>query len=587
MKKNLLLLCAFMMLVTFNVKSESFPTLSEEGQEPVWYSIYSHRSAMVFKDNGLNNYVNCIKFAANTDELQWKFLKVNEDTFKIVSRADRELAHYVIDYKENANGKGRYNYNTDTEEYTIAPKNELGEYTGTHDADNRRFIAAEAGAGDLFVFKNFKQDDNFTFQIFYTATDEYVNMMSTTEAFITSYAPSDDGGNPFSAITSMDDIYNRIFVNPPKFTVENDTTWYFIENMRRGAVMTNKGYNEKIRNEKRITEDGAEKDAQLLAFIGNYGKFYLKSRAGGVISYDAASERFVMKEDIEENRGYFELIVNKNTDFGENLWALIYTAANTGVHGYNSNEGELGLYSATDPGSVFGIHDATQRYNPYEGAPEVYSPHSTEPIKWYYMKNVRSGKYITCDGLEAGASQAELIEGNQSQLFSFEGEYEPGGFVIICKNNNVELATVSTTDKTLNFTDRYFGDYFKFEKAGAYWEVKHIRTEECLNDDGANGEKIELYSQGDGGNPIEFILYNGSNKVPNTEKIRTDISISNNLLTVKGEDIQTVAIYNIAGVNIATSISNPFVYTLPNSGYYIVSVTYNDSKTENIKVISK
>ncbi|NDV45726.1 hypothetical protein D0T49_01505 [Paludibacter sp. 221] len=584
MKKLLLPLLVLWAFMPFVLNSQTFPTISD-GTTEEWYSIYSHRSGNVWKDNGDDAKITVVQFE-NVDELKWKFQQVENESFKIVSKKGEALKLFA-NYKANAKGTGKY-VSDGAGGYKLAEKDAEGNYKGTHDMEidaavRSHFKPAPIAEGAVFVFKQFGTDETgFKFQLYCPEFDTYINMTGDSSKEICVYHVDNDGGNPFSAIKSMKEIYEVLYVNPPKISVGEDYTWYFLDNLRKKLVVTSQGDEQKLKLLSRELIEGEEQDAQLFAFEGadgEYGSVKIKCKAGGYLKLSTEKDSngadrgiFILASAGDD----FSIISNTNTNYGENKWGFVHLEAGNGFNGAPGND--LTTYSVTDDGSVFDIYEPGS--NPFDKAPALSS---YDIPKWYYVKVVRNKKYMTAAGLGSTLLQADLEEGNEAQLFRLNGTYNSFGF--IAKTGDLEVKKAADSND-LVLAEMENGDFFKLALVDGnpnQWQVIHNTTSLAFND--YAGSTVGLYTANQGGNELEFIPYSEGSALAESQIDRTQCCVNGKQVTIEGENIAGVIIYDITGTRLITSSAVSTTYTLPATGCYIVSVTYADSVSENIKII--
>lgn len=623
MKKNLLLLLSAIVLLPWCVSAQTFPTLSQAGND-TWYSIYSHRAGLVLKDNGAGNEVTTADLEeateAEIDALKWKFLATGETidgaaVFKIVSKLGNEL--YYEQFQDALDNDGEYWYDEDDEVYKTSE-------SSTGDLKNYdRFLTKAGSSENTFIFKQYNADAGFTFQIWAIdvkhvidpepGEDEiagsYINKTNNDED-ICIYHVDNDGGNPFSAITSMDDIYAEKYTNAPLLSTSSSPVWYQILSMRSGKVFANAGYDTPVAQQDAAIGASLEKDAQLYRFEGTYSKFKVISKTDGELAHVSSPDNRII---IAETGDFFRFEPTPQVDYS-GKWALVHVEKGTGI---NETSNTACLYGINDNGSV--VDFIADDFNWFEGAPELST--ASAP-KWYALKNCRAERVLTNElGFDQLLFTKTLIEEageeQDKQLFRFEGEYE--SFKIISKSENYLKATTSSWTipaadpeaEPIQITDALRiivseeGDDFTFSRStnaqyggSNAWIIKNLITTgsngNAINANNGKEYEVTLYGSGDGGSVWEFIraedIGGGDSFVPQIDaNLRAQLFVSANTLTVKAENMSSIAIYNITGAKIMSSTTNnsSFEYTMPTAGYYVVSVTYSDAKTENIKFIVK
>ena len=565
MKKNVLLLAVTMLLMSWYLGAQTFPKISEPGNE-TWYSIYSYRSSKVIQNAGNDLKAESANLVAENDNLKWKFQLVSRavnvgepDTFKIVSKADMgEFVH--VAYKEVTPGTGGYIWYEG--DYLEAP-----EKNGTHNLVDRFFTSATGGT--RFVFRQFGDDTSgFKFQIYSVDHESYVNMTNTSMGSdYTLYGYNNDGGNPFSAINDLMELYKDL----PTFSTAANPVWYQIKNLRRGTMFATEGMDQTVVLKAAVVGNGAGRDEQLFRLEGTVLSHKIVCKAGGELKYDGTLNIACATEG-----DLFGIIVSANTTYGADKFEIKHLVRGTCINGAPSNK--LELYSGGDNGAV--VSFIPDDYDPFEKAPKM----STEsaPV-WYQIKNTRAGGFLY-DNAEASLIFQGTAEEVNLQLFRFQGTYN--GFSIVAYNGR-EMKSLEHEGQTrFELGAAGTGNTFNFiEKEEGKWGIQYNGTQDGLN---ANGNIVTTYSLGDAGSVWEFIEGSGTGIVPVNMTDKVQLFLSDNNLVVKAENMTRVRIFDVRGSRLADfAASNSFEYPVTSSGLYIVSVQFTDGTVENIKFVVK
>ena len=120
------------------------------------------------------------------------------------------------------------------------------------------------------------------------------------------------------------------------------------------------------------------------------------------------------------------------------------------------------------------------------------------------------------------------------------------------------------------------------------WEIQRTSSSSCMNQWGGAAFGVELgeWTKGDQNNPLLFIP--APKKDTSIDFIEnsnnTQFNIENKTLEITGENIKKVNIYSLTGQLLDTKTGS-FTFAFRNSGFYLVSVIYNDNSVYNKKVM--
>ncbi|MDR3366448.1 MAG: cadherin-like beta sandwich domain-containing protein [Prevotellaceae bacterium] len=478
-----------------------FPQLSESGTEH-YYTIFSHRATRVLKNNGVDSLITSVKLAEN-DSLKWKFVRVQAhpdsshlDTFKIVSKLNGEELYYQ-EYTYVGEGKGTYLKNPNTGKYELVNAG-AGDYSKLD-----RFVTASAGNGSTFVFKHYKDEAGFIFQIWCVDAAEngsFVNMTNNTapKYNICVYSVNNDGGNPFSAVNSKDD-FGVMYQDAPQLSTSGSPMWYQLQFVRGGKVVTSKGENSEVLQEARI--EAGDSSAQMFRMEGDYlDGFKVICMVNNMeMKYNEVTNSIIL---VASGTGDFFLFTK--TPYPE-YWQLKHVDK---VKFINETQGKTCLYGVDDDaGNRFRFIE--ENYDPYAGAPSLST---ADAPKWHYLKNSRANRVLKFRGLEEQIYTEALAEGGvkqDSQLFRFEGSYKTGFKIIGKLGGELKLTKIANNDRFIAAASA--GDLFKVEKSANLdygtdkWGIWHSDTENGLNAHNAKVDEVTTYNISDAGSVWEFI----------------------------------------------------------------------------------
>lgn len=598
MKKNVLLLFAVMLLMPWMVKAQdadAFPTLSEGGND-TWYSLYSTRAVAVMKDNGADEIVSTAIHIANDATMQWKFestgLMHNDTaTFKLVSKLGNVMS-YVEFIEEEGGGYVWDEYGGEDGLGDYVPVEDDSE-PSTHRRVDSFYARSDAEEGNTFIFRKFNSAFS-PFQIWCVEEESYLNKFNPKDGVgFCVYSKDNDPGNPISIFTSLDDI----FEGAPKLSDESESNWYFIKSLRQDKVFASAGITTgdtpetvtPIVQQAMLAGAGENQDKQLHKFVGDYLAFRIVCKTGGEYKYNEAADRFYLAE---EGKGdFFMFVKSSNTKYGTEKWELKH---NSTSRGFNETAQSACLWSIGDDGGVLEFVDTS--YNPFEGAPQLST--AASPL-WYTIRNCPSGQaYFTFVDDGQIITLTDISDDPDEQLFRFDGSYDEG-FRIVNKSWNAELYYDTSAERL--YGDFVNGSTFKFVKynntdpqyyyGDNIWQLQLIDpapadTKNTLNHYDNNSGQLSLYYSNNKGNAMQFTLGAYVSVKPESKDLRANLSVNNNILTVTAEEMESISIYNIAGTRVVSSSANgTFEYTMPATGYYVISIAYKDAKRENVKFV--
>jgi hypothetical protein len=494
--KRLLMLAIAAALMPWTLRAATpspFPQLSEGGTEH-YYSIFSHRASRVLKNNGVDSIITSVRFDETNDTLKWKFVRVKAnsddsglDTFKIVSKVNGNELFYQ-GYIYVGDGNGNYTKNPNTGAYA-----EVADGAGNYKKLDR-FITRPAGEGSTFIFKKYKDDGGFIFQIWCVEESSHINMTNNTAPRyeICIYSVNDDAGNPFSAASSLSD-FNVMYPNAPECSTSANPKWYQLQFARGSKAITSKGLGKRVKQETRI--ESGDSTTQMFRMEGDLVNGFK------VVCMDNNMEmKFVNFGDTGRIAlvafGEGDLFRLVKTGVSTELWQLRHVDKSSFI---NETQSEACLYSYDDDAGNR-IRFITEGYDPYVGAPLLSD--ASNP-KWYYLKNSRTGRALHFRGMGQQVYTESLAEGGvkqDSQLFRFEGVYRTG-FKIISKLNG-ELKY--HTDTKRFFVEEAGDTTFMFEKSSNYtygagkWGIWYEGAN-GLNAHNTKKDEVTIYQLSDDG----------------------------------------------------------------------------------------
>ncbi len=238
--------------------------------------------------------------------------------------------------------------------------------------------------------------------------------------------------------------------------------------------------------------------------------------------------------------------------------------------------------------------------NPVVFGPVVPAVSTSTYEYWYYMQFSPGidfdNKVVTYKDENTNLKQETYADGNNNQLWKVVSAGTEGNFVIENKNGAKmtfvgDRYQASKTDAPceVNFNVTLSGiDWWAMKRKDASGEFKWMNA---IWIDEAPAEVGE-WDQHGAGSAMKFVFVSenatGSSSIINPEasKDKADISVAGNAVKVIGKDLRNISIYTVTSQKVASGVDKS-EFVLPNKGYYIVFVEYNDGSSEAKKVMVK
>ena len=286
-------------------------------------------------------------------------------------------------------------------------------------------------------------------------------------------------------------VYDAISALPPTYASEASPVWHNIKFSASGDVLSDQGADNNA-----ATATAEETDACMWNIVGTKEGFYLVSKLGNYLAYDAASNRYKTTATKSEK---VILTLKENI---KGSWEIMRKGASKSMC-------QVGTRSVTGVVADGNILGEANQIAFLDLTPEVYDPaiFSTEAEPVWYQVIFQNGKWaLTDQGSEQNALTAASDSDADTQKWQFIGT--PESFYMKSKSgywlghtssfyystteaNKVELSLFKTSNS--NYTGSY--------------EIQRVGASNCMNmyQGAGAGKKISDWNAGDGGNPVQFV----------------------------------------------------------------------------------
>ena len=283
--------------------------------------------------------------------------------------------------------------------------------------------------------------------------------------------------------------YTAYTIPQPTYASEATPVWHNIKFGATGNVLFDQGAGE---NAATATADAAEADAAMWNIVGTQEQFYLVSKLGNYLAYDAKTKRYTTTNNKKER---VALTLKENV---KGSWEMMRKGATKSlceVAAKRSITGEVTEGTICGDANQIAFNDLT---------PVVYEPNifSTEknPV-WFQVQFKNQGAYITDKG-DGNKLLTAASTGDDTQYWQFIGT--PESFYMKSKKGNYVYYTSSRF--TASSTNKTELDIVK-SNADGYYEIGQTNTTDCINQFGGAGTGKELGQWGvnDPNNPVTFM----------------------------------------------------------------------------------
>lgn len=280
----------------------------------------------------------------------------------------------------------------------------------------------------------------------------------------------------------------------PKFSVANDTTWYYVQFKNGSGTISDPGTGKKL-----ITAQKSSQSNQMWALIGNQNDFVMKSKTGHYLSfsggfYTSATQGEPMKLITSPNSNYPDSweLQRKNGTSSMNQWE------GAGIGKY------LGEYTAGDMNNPLHFVATTTQL-------PKFSTENNET--WYFIKFCENGNTIQDEGIGKASVLAhpDPIDEQLWKLVGDENSFQlvnkAGHYAYVSGTDGSDAVRLKTQSEKWNGSFRlYTTDYAAYSPA---WEI-HVngnKQRPALNQwmGAQTGNEIGLWQASDKNNPLYFI----------------------------------------------------------------------------------
>ena len=290
------------------------------------------------------------------------------------------------------------------------------------------------------------------------------------------------------------DVYDAISALPPTYASESSPVWHHIKFSASGDVLCDQGAGNNA-----ATATAEETDACMWNIVGTKDGFYLVSKLGNYLTYDATNNRYKTTAE-KSNKAAFVLKENI-----KGSWEIMRKGASKSMSQVTATRAITGSVADAD---ILG--DANQIAF-IDLTPVVYDPaiFSTEEKPVWYQVVFQNGKWaLTDQGSEQNALTSASDSSADAQKWQFIGT--PESFYMKSKNGYwLGHSTSTTFYYSTTEANRVELSVFKTANSsytGSY-EIQRVGESYCMNmyQGAGAGKKISDWTAGDGGNPVQFI----------------------------------------------------------------------------------
>ncbi len=283
------------------------------------------------------------------------------------------------------------------------------------------------------------------------------------------------------------DVYEALSALPPTYASEKSPVWHHIKFGATGNVLCDQGDGNNA-----ATATAEEVDAKMWNIVGTKEQFYLVSKMGNYLAYNATTKRYYTTANKSEKAA---LTLKENI---KGSWEIMRKGATKSlceVAVKRSTMGEITEGTICGESNQVSFNDLT---------PEVYEPaiYSTEesPV-WFNVQFKAGAGYLTDKGDGANLQTATKND-SDTQLWQFIGT--PENFYMKSKAGNYVYFTNSRF--TASSTNKTELDLTKNATEG-YYEIGRTTTGSTFNQWGGAGTDKEIgeWNAGDTNNPLQFI----------------------------------------------------------------------------------
>ncbi|MBQ8365066.1 MAG: glycoside hydrolase N-terminal domain-containing protein [Bacteroidaceae bacterium] len=284
------------------------------------------------------------------------------------------------------------------------------------------------------------------------------------------------------------EVYNAEEAILPTFASQASPVWHHVKFNNSGNAICDQGADENV-----TIGTATESDAYMWNIVGSKEAFYMVSKPGNYLAYDATSNRYTTTSD-RSKKAAFTL-----TEGNTGCWEIVRKGSDKSM---SQAEGNVAEADANGDANQIIFTDLT---------PVIYDPaiFSTEEAPVWYQVIFQNGKWaLTDQGSEQNALTATSDRSADAQKWQFIGT--PESFYMKSKNGNWLGFSTSTSfyysTSEANKTELKVFKTSNNSYSGAY-EIQRVGASDCMNMfQGAGADKkISNWTVGDSGNPVAFV----------------------------------------------------------------------------------
>lgn len=376
----------------------------------------------------------------------------------------------------------------------------------------------------------------------------------------------------------------------PEISTEDNEIWYYIQFNKGKAVLEDFGEAVPLttQNVSLINEEQHWKVIEAATPSGEY-KYQIVSAKGHSLCY---SSSFITSKT--STPALFSILNSTATNYP----GLVLKSNG----GYVNQKGGETFGKILERGASIAAVGSSLTFIPVELMEEPPAPEKPKVSSkddsnetWYYIQFIRTSSASLIPVLEDMGNAAKLMTKNavknkDEQLWKLIETASPSG--------EYKYELVNKSGRKIAY-DTNLSRYIASSSSTVKLKLTEVATDLAIqrsgggnngmNQSGGAGPNRELcdYGYSDQGSICNFITPEkmwGITDMPTiTPEKRTKISMENRILTINGENVCLVTIYQLTG-QVLYSATDSFSFKLPDSGIYILSVQYNDQITETIKI---
>ena len=280
------------------------------------------------------------------------------------------------------------------------------------------------------------------------------------------------------------EAYEALSTVQPTYASEASPVWNNIKFTATGNALYDNGTGNEV-----TAKTNAEADAAMWNIVGTKDAFYLISKLGNYLAYNAKNKSYTTTADKSEK---VVLILKENI---KGSWEIMRKGASKSMSNTTGDK----VAEATICGDKNQITFVDLTPKVYE--PNIFSTESS-PL-WFKVQFKAGGAHLADQGADNNIKTANA-DNVDAQYWQFIGTPESfymkskAGNYVVYNNNNSRFATSATEKVALDLTKN---------AAEGYYEIGRTTTGYTFNQWGGAGASKEIgeYNAGDTNNPLQFI----------------------------------------------------------------------------------